>query len=50
MAHTTFSDYREPAAGEAGEIPYDYLARAGAIREELDSCVFPRATPYGDDR
>jgi hypothetical protein len=40
MAHTTFSDYREPAAGEAGEIAYDYLARAGAIREELDTCVF----------
>jgi hypothetical protein len=40
MAHITFSDYREPAAGHAYEIAYDYLARTGAIREEFDTCVF----------
>jgi hypothetical protein len=40
MTHTTFSDYREPAAGEAYEIAYDYLARTGAFREEFDTCVF----------
>jgi hypothetical protein len=39
MAHTTFGDYREPAAGEAYEIAYDYLARTGAFRE-FDTCVF----------
>src|SRR4051794_39237241 len=40
MAHITFSDYRQPAAGQAYEIAYDYLARSGAIREEFDTCVF----------
>jgi hypothetical protein len=40
MAHIVFGDFREPAAGEAYEIAWDYLARSGEIREEFDACVF----------
>jgi hypothetical protein len=40
MTHITFSDYRQPMAGQAYEIAFDYLARTGAIREEFDTCVF----------
>lgn len=40
MTHIIFSDYRNPAAEEAYEIAWDFLARAGAIREEFEACVF----------
>jgi hypothetical protein len=40
MTHISFNDYRQPTAGQAYEIAYDYLARTGAIREEFDTCVF----------
>ncbi len=40
MARIVFSDFREPAAGQAYEIAWDYLARSGEIRDEFDACVF----------
>jgi hypothetical protein len=40
MAHIVVSDFREPAAAQAYEIAWDYLARSGEIREEFDACVF----------
>ena len=40
MARVLFSDFREPAAGEAYEIAYDYLARSGLVREEYETFVF----------
>ena len=40
MAHIVFSGFREPAAGQAYEIAWDYLARSGEIRDEFDACVF----------
>ncbi|KYH03205.1 hypothetical protein SE91_11710 [Bradyrhizobium sp. DOA1] len=35
-----FSDYRNPAAEQAYEIAWDFLARTGAIRDEFEACVF----------
>jgi hypothetical protein len=49
MAHITFSDYREPAAGQAYEIAYDYLAHRSDPRR-VRHLRLPGATPYGDDR
>lgn len=40
MAHIVFSDFREPAAEQAYEIAWDYLARSGTIRDEFEACVF----------
>lgn len=40
MTHIIFSDYRNPAAEEAYEIAWDFLARTGAIRDEFEACVF----------
>jgi hypothetical protein len=40
MAHIIFNDYRHPAAEQAYEIAWDYLTRAGAIRDEFEACVF----------
>ncbi|WP_081492565.1 MULTISPECIES: hypothetical protein [Bradyrhizobium] len=40
MTHIIFSDYRNPAAEEAYEIAWDFLARTGAVRDEFDACVF----------
>jgi hypothetical protein len=40
MTHMVFSDYRDPAAGQAYEIAWDYLARSGEIRDEFEACVF----------
>ncbi|MET4042149.1 hypothetical protein [Bradyrhizobium sp. RT6a] len=40
MAHIIFSDYRSPAAEQAYEIAWDFLARSGAIHDEFDACVF----------
>jgi hypothetical protein len=40
MSHIVFSDFREPAAGQAYEIAWHYLARSGAIRDEFEACVF----------
>jgi len=40
MAHIIFSDYRNPAAEQAYEIAWDFLARTGAIRDEFEACVF----------
>ena len=40
MAHIIFSDYRSPAAEQAYEIAWDFLARTGAIRDEFEACVF----------
>ncbi|MBW7969562.1 hypothetical protein [Bradyrhizobium sp. BR 10289] len=40
MTHLIFSDYRNPAAEQAYEIAWDYLARAGTIRDEFKACVF----------
>ena len=40
MGHIVFSDFREPAASQAYEIAWDYLARSGEIRDEFDACVF----------
>ncbi|MDA9403637.1 hypothetical protein XH79_33550 [Bradyrhizobium sp. CCBAU 45389] len=35
-----FSDYRNPAAEQAYDIAWDFLARTGAIRDEFEACVF----------
>ncbi|WP_456843314.1 hypothetical protein [Bradyrhizobium sp. USDA 4486] len=40
MRHVIFSDYRNPAAEEAYEIAWDFLARTGAIRDEFEAWVF----------
>jgi hypothetical protein len=40
MPHIIFSDYRNPAAGQAYEIAWQFLAGAGAIRDEFEACVF----------
>jgi len=40
MAHILFSDFREPAAGEAYEIAYGYLAGSGLLRDEYETFVF----------
>jgi len=40
MTHIIFSDYRNPAAEQAYEIAWDFLARSGAIRDEFEACVF----------
>jgi hypothetical protein len=40
MTRILFSDFREPAAGEAYEIAYDYLARSGIVRDEYETFVF----------
>ena len=40
MARILFSDFREPAAGEAYEIAYDFLARSGLVRGEYETYVF----------
>jgi len=40
MARILFSDFREPAAGEAYEIAYGYLAGSGLLRDEYETFVF----------
>ena len=40
MARILFSDFREPAAGEAYEIAYDFLARSTVLRDEYETFVF----------
>ncbi len=40
MAHMIFSDYRDPAAEQAYEIAWDFLARTGTILDEFEACVF----------
>ncbi|MCA1413323.1 hypothetical protein I6F30_19595 [Bradyrhizobium sp. NBAIM20] len=40
MTYIIFSDYRNPAAEQAYEIAWDFLARTGAICDEFDACVF----------
>lgn len=40
MTHIIFSDYRNPAAEQAFEIAWDFLARTGAIHDEFEACVF----------
>ncbi|RQH15902.1 hypothetical protein [Bradyrhizobium sp. RP6] len=40
MTHIIFSDYRNPAAEQAYQIAWDFLARTGAIRDEFEACVF----------
>lgn len=40
MTHIIFSDYRNPAAEQAYEIAWDFLARTGGIRDEFQACVF----------
>ena len=40
MTRLIFSDYRDPAAEQAYEIAWDFLARAGIIRDEFEVCVF----------
>ena len=40
MVHVIFSDYRNPAAEQAYEIAWDFLARTGTIRDEFEACVF----------
>ncbi|MCK1359669.1 hypothetical protein [Bradyrhizobium sp. 199] len=40
MTHIIFSDYRDPAAEQAYEIAWDFLARSGTIRDEFEACVF----------
>ncbi|WP_439375633.1 hypothetical protein ACRQ5Q_17455 [Bradyrhizobium sp. PMVTL-01] len=40
MTHIIFSDYRNPAAEQAYDIAWDFLARAGAIQDEFEACVF----------
>lgn len=40
MTHIIFSDYRNPAAEQAFEIAWDFLARSGAIRDEFEACAF----------
>jgi hypothetical protein len=40
MARIIFSDFREPAAGEAYDIAYDYIQLSGKMRDEFEACVF----------
>jgi len=40
MTHIIFSDYRNPAAEQAFEIAWDFLARTDAISDEFEACVF----------
>jgi hypothetical protein len=40
MARIKFNDFREPAAGEAYEIAFDYLMRSGAVRDEYETFIF----------
>jgi hypothetical protein len=40
MTHIIFHDYRNPAAEQAYEIAWDFLARTGAIGDEFEACVF----------
>lgn len=40
MTKIIFSDYRNPAAEQAYEIAWDFLARSGAIRDDFETCVF----------
>jgi hypothetical protein len=40
MTKIIFSDYRNPAAEQAYEIAWDFLARGGAISDEFETCVF----------
>jgi hypothetical protein len=40
MSHIIFDDYREPAAALAYEIAFDFLERAGLIRDEFEASVF----------
>jgi len=40
MTHIIFSDRRNPAAEEAYEIAWDFLARSGVIRDEFEACTF----------
>ncbi|MCK1733546.1 hypothetical protein IVA79_06130 [Bradyrhizobium sp. 138] len=40
MTHIIFSDCRNPAAEQAYEIAWDFLARSGTIRDEFQACVF----------
>ncbi|MCK1392509.1 hypothetical protein [Bradyrhizobium sp. 1] len=40
MTHIIFSDYRNPAAEQAYEIAWDFLARTGMIQDEFEACVF----------
>ena len=40
MTHIIFNDYRSPAAEQAYEIAWDFLARSGVIHDEFRACVF----------
>ncbi|GMO21589.1 MULTISPECIES: hypothetical protein [Bradyrhizobium] len=40
MTHIIFSDYRSPAAEQAYEIAWNFLARTGVIGDEFEACVF----------
>ncbi|MCK1653481.1 hypothetical protein IVA88_18850 [Bradyrhizobium sp. 149] len=40
MTKIIFSDYRNPAAEQAYEIAWEFLARSGAIRDDFETCVF----------
>lgn len=40
MTHIIFSDYCNPAAEQACEIAWDFLARSGSIHDEFEACVF----------
>jgi hypothetical protein len=40
MTKIIFNDYRSPAAEQAYEIAWDFLARSGAIRNDFETCVF----------
>ena len=40
MTRILFTDFREPAAGEAYGIAYDFLARSGLVRNDYETFVF----------
>jgi len=40
MTKIIFNDYRSPAAEQAYEIAWDFLARSGAIHSDFETCVF----------
>ncbi len=40
MTRILFTDFREPAAGEAYEIAYAFLARSGLVDNEYETFVF----------
>ncbi|MET4022737.1 hypothetical protein ABIC10_007873 [Bradyrhizobium sp. S3.2.12] len=40
MTKIIFNDSRSPAAEQAYEIAWDFLARSGAIRNDFETCVF----------